>query len=277
MVDTGPVEEETGSSPAADGTAIAWRALGEGEPLILINGYGGAKADWDPTFLERLGQHSHVICPDNRGIGDSALGEEEVTVELLATDVLAVMNSLGIERAPVAGWSMGGFVAQTLGAAHAERVEALVLLGTDPGGENSTTTTREHFLRLIDHSGTPRERASRLISLLFPDPPASAIDEQFGELVAAAQAALDPAALAAQERLMAAWHKAPSGARLDSIAAPVLAAHGAEDIVIPAANAETIAARIPGAWKAIFPGAGHAFMAMEPVRLAALIGTFLGR
>lgn len=277
MGDTGAVEEETGSSPAADGAAIAWRALGNGEPLILINGYAGAKADWDPVFLHELGRHSRVICPDNRGIGDSELGSDEVTVELLAADVLAVMDALGIERAPVAGWSMGGFIAQTLAAAHGERVGALVLLGTDPGGENSTTTSSEHFRRLIDHSGTPRERASRLISLLFPDPPASAIDEQFGEIVAAAQAVLDPAALEAQEQLMAAWHKAPSGARLDSIAAPVLAAHGAADIVIPAANSETIAARIPGAWKAIFPGTGHAFMAMEPVRLAALIGTFLGR
>ena len=76
---------------------------------------------------------------------------------------------------------------------------------------------------------------------------------------------------------MAAWHKAPSDARLDAITAPVLVAHGAEDVVIPAANSETIATRIPGAWKAIFPGTGHAFMAMEPDRLAALIGAFLGR
>jgi pimeloyl-ACP methyl ester carboxylesterase len=269
--------EERTAETTAGGSKLSWRELGTGEPLLLINGYAGAKADWDPIFLERLGSHSRVICTDSRGIGDSELGDEEITVELLAADVLAVMDAIGIEQAPVAGWSMGGFVAQTLGAFNGERVEALVLLSTDPGGELSTSTTREHFLRLIDRSGTPREQASRLISLLFPDPPAAAIDEQFGELVAAAQAALDPAALEAQVALMASWHRQPSSERLDAIRTPVLAAHGAEDVVIPAVNSETIAARIPGAWKAIFPGAGHAFMAMEPVRLAALIGAFLGR
>ena len=80
------------------------------------------------------------------------------------------MDALGIERAPVAGWSMGSFIAQTLAVSASERVEA-ILLSSDPGGELSTSTTREHFLRLTTRSGTPREKASRLISLLFPDPP----------------------------------------------------------------------------------------------------------
>jgi len=269
--------EERIAETTVGGARLAWREIGSGEPLLLLNGYAGAKADWDPVFLEQLAAHSRVICPDNRGIGDSELGTEEATVERLAADVAAIMDAIGIERAPVAGWSMGGFIAQTLAVTASERVEALILLSTDPGGELSTSTSREHFLRLIDRSGTPREQASRLISLLFPDPPAAAIDEQFGELVAAAQAALDPAALEAQVALMASWHRGPSAERLAAITVPVLTAHGSEDVVIPAANSETIAARIPGAWKAIFPGTGHAFMAMEPVRLAALIATFLGR
>ena len=269
--------EERIAETTSGGVRLAWRELGAGEPLLLLNGYAGAKADWDPVFLERLADHSRVICPDNRGLGDSELGADEMTVELLASDVLAIMDALGIERAPVAGWSMGGFIAQTLAVTASERVEALILLATDPGGELSTSTTREHFLRLIDRSGSAREQASRLISLLFPDPPASAIDEQFGEIVAAAQTALDPAALEAQVALMASWHRTPSAERLAAISMPVLAAHGSEDVVIPAANSETIAARIPGTWKAIFPGAGHAVMAMEQDRLAALIATFLGR
>lgn len=270
------MEEKTGTSVSA-GTEIAWRALGTGDPLILINGYAGAKADWDPAFLERLATHSRVICPDNRGIGDSPAGSAPITVEQLAADVLAVMDDLGIERAPVAGWSMGGFVAQTLGATARERVSALVLLGTDAGGELSVSAEREVFFRLIDSSGTPRERASRLIHLLFPDPPAAAIEERFGELVAAAQAALDPETLAAQQALMASWHREPCGPRLAAIEAPVLCAHGGADIVIPAANTEALAANLPGSWRAVFSGTGHAFMAMEPDRLAALIGVFLGR
>ncbi len=76
---------------------------------------------------------------------------------------------------------------------------------------------------------------------------------------------------------MASWHREPCAERLAAISAPVLCAHGGADIVIPAANTETLAAHLPGAWRAVFPGAGHAVMAMEPARLAALIGIFLGR
>ena len=57
----------------------------------------------------------------------------------------------------------------------------------------------------------------------------------------------------------------------------MLCAAGREDVVIPAANSELLAAAIPGAWRATFPGGGHAFMAQEPARLAGLIRAFLGR
>jgi pimeloyl-ACP methyl ester carboxylesterase len=275
--DTGGVEEASGTSPSRDGTAVAWRALGDGEPLVLINGYAGTKADWDPGFLGALGADNRVLCPDNRGMGETPLGSEPASVEVLAADVVAILDDLGIERAPIAGWSMGGFVAQTIAADYPERTAALILIGSDAGGELSVSAEREVFLRLIDHSGTPREQASRLIRLLFPDPPASAIDAEFGDLVAEARAALDPEALRSQEALMASWHRTPCADRLGRISAPVLCAHGAADVIIPAANSDALAANLPGSWKAIFPGAGHAVMAMEPDRLAAVIATFLGR
>jgi hypothetical protein len=63
----------------------------------------------------------------------------------------------------------------------------------------------EAWARLTDHSGTPREQATRLISLLFPPELAEEIDRQFGAIVAEARAGLSPAALAAQETAMEAW------------------------------------------------------------------------
>jgi pimeloyl-ACP methyl ester carboxylesterase len=280
--DTACVEEASGTS-SSGATTIAWRSLGSGEPLMLINGYAATKADWDPTFLERLAERWRVICPDNRGLGESALGDEgaaAITVERYADDVLAVMDDLGIERAPLAGWSMGGFVVQTLLARNPDRVEAAILMGTHPGGPLTTNAERGVFPTLIDHSGTPEEQAHRLIGLLFPEPAASAIERDFGDVVAAARAALDHDALCAQEQLMVDWHAGDATERLARIAGsgiPVLCAHGAADVVVPAANSDTLAAQLPGSWKAIFPGAGHAVMAMEPDRLTAVIAAFLGR
>lgn len=258
------------------GGTIGVRRLGAGAPLVLINGYAGSNLDWDPTFVAALGRSATLVCPDNRGIGSSTAGDglAELSAESMAADALAVLDAHAIDSAPVLGWSMGGFVAQAMALAAPERVEALVLLSTDPGA-GAELGDGEVWGRLIDHTGTPREQASRLISLLFPPGVAERVDAEYGELVAVARAQLDDAALSAQERAMRAWHDERDGRAL--VTMPTLAAAGALDVVIPATNAELIAARAEDSWLARFPGCGHAFMAQEPERVAALIAAFLGR
>jgi pimeloyl-ACP methyl ester carboxylesterase len=178
-----------------------------------------------------------------------------------------------VERVAVAGGSMGGFVAQELAARAPQRVERLILLATDGGGPEAVPASDPVWDRLTDHSGTPRDQASRLIALLFPPSVAPAIDERFGDLVAAARRSLRPATLRAQERAMQAWHREPADRRLAAIEAPVLIACGTEDVVIPPANSGLLAAALAGARLERFGGGGHAFMAQEPQRLAALITT----
>ena len=258
------------------GRRFAWRSQGEGPPLVLINGYSATAEGWDPLFLDALGRSHEVVCPDNRGMGDSDLGDlgaEPLSVESMAADVEALLDALGIERLPVAGWSMGGFVAQTLASRSPDRVEALVLLSTDPGGAGAVRAEPAAMKQLTDHSGTPREQATRLLSLLFPPGVAEEMDEQAGELVAAARAELSPAALRAQQAALLAWGKTEPPPGTDP--PPVLAACGDEDRVIPPANAERLAARWPNCRVERFAGGGHAFMAQEPERLAALIASFL--
>lgn len=120
------------------GRAFSWHALGSGQPLLLVNGYAATAADWDPTFLAGLAEGFEVICPDNRGLGGSELGTAvELTIDSMAADLEALLDELAIEGLPVVGWSMGGFVAQRLATRAPERVTALGLLATDPGGEES--------------------------------------------------------------------------------------------------------------------------------------------
>ncbi len=255
---------------------LAWSERGEGPPLLLINGYAATKDDWDPTFLDELASDFHLICPDNRGVGESELGDAAgMTAASLAGDCVELLDSLGVERAAVVGWSMGGMVAQELAAWAPERVSALVLLSTDCGGEKAVLAESEAIARLYDRSGTAREQASRLIALLFPPEVAAPIDAEFGEVVAAARAALNPEALDAQQELLALWHSEPADGRLKAIAAKTLVAAGDEDQVIPPANTPILAAALGGAQMHRFPGGGHAFMAQEPQRLAAMIRIFI--
>jgi pimeloyl-ACP methyl ester carboxylesterase len=257
-----------------EGRTLAWRSLGEGSPLLLVNGYAATGADWDPTFLAGLAQGFEVICPDNRGLGGSELGDaRELSVDSMAADLEALLEALSIERLPAVGWSMGGFVAQRLALRAPARAAALALIATDPGGPEATPAEPEVWAELTDHSGSPREQASRLISLLFPAPLAAQIDRQFGGAVAVARAHLSVPVLQAQEAAMESWHLDPQP-HPDGAAPSALVLHGEEDRVIPAANAAPLAAR----WHAeveLFAGAGHGIMAQEPERLATLLTEFL--
>jgi pimeloyl-ACP methyl ester carboxylesterase len=144
-------------------------------------------------------------------------------------------------------------------------------MGSEPGGQIEVEGRR-----LTDHSGTPRERATRLISLLFPPQLATEIDRQFGELVAEAQAELPTRTLQAQEAAMESWHRtAQSGPAGQSL--PALVVHGDLDAVIPAANATALATRWPGAQVEILSGCTHGLMAQEPRLLADLIRPFAVR
>jgi pimeloyl-ACP methyl ester carboxylesterase len=260
-----------------EGRRLAWRGLGEGPPLLLVNGYAATGADWDPGFLAALAESFRVISPDNRGLGGSELGAEELTIDGMAADLEALLDALAIDRAVVVGWSMGGFVAQRLAARAPQRIAALALLATDPGAPDSVPAAAADWARLTDHSGTPRERATRLISLLFPPDLAPEIDRQFGELVAAAQAQLPPQALQAQEAAMARWHRDERPSQpAPAEPPPTLVAHGDLDAVIPAANAAALASHWPNAQVEILPGCAHALMAQEPSRLAALIRALVG-
>jgi pimeloyl-ACP methyl ester carboxylesterase len=263
---------EPGGHFEVEGRRLAWRRLGEGPPLLLINGYAATGADWDPGFLAALAESFAVVCPDNRGVGGSELGAAELTIDGMAADFEALLDALAIERAVVVGWSMGGFVAQRLAVRAPHRIAALALLATDPGGRDAVPAAAADWRRLTDHSGAPRERATRLISLLFPPDLAPEVDRQFGELVAAAQAQLSPAALQAQEAAMASWHRdGPVSLLAAAQAPPTLVAHGDLDVVIPAANAAVLGARWPDAQVEILSGCAHGLMAQEPQRLADLI------
>lgn len=271
-------EERSTGTPES----LAWRRLGEGPPLVLINGYAATKDDWDPSFLAALATRSTVICPDNRGVGESVRGSGEISIESMAADVDRLLDEMELDRFDLAGWSMGGFIAQTLAGTRPERIRSLTLLGTDPGGEHASIASAEVWSSLTDKSGSPEEQARRLVDLLFPRPFADQVFQVAGELVAAAKAALDPQVLAEQEQAMIGWRRLPDHplqrmVREDSLGFPVLAACGAEDRVIPAANTLAIGRIVPGAWVAPFAGGGHAFMAQEPDRLATLVSAFAGR
>jgi pimeloyl-ACP methyl ester carboxylesterase len=252
------------------GRRLAWNAYGDGPPLLLLNGYAATRLDWDPIFLGALAAECRVVCPDNIGLGDSPLPEGETVggVEGMTSDAIGLLDGLGIERAAVAGWSMGGFVAQSLLRAVPERVIAVGLISTHTGGPDCVDAEPGVFQRLTDHSGTPREQATRLLSLLFPPDRAADADARFGDLVAAARAALPEAVLFEQERTLVDWHARPSSLPVAPAGTPTAIVHGGSDTVVPPGNAEVLARFHPDARVTILPECAHAPMGQEPEAVA---------
>ena len=119
------------------GAQIGYRRIGYGRPLVVLNGFAATSADWDPSFIDRLTSSNQLILVDNRGIGRSTDNGQPFDIAKLADDAARVIEMLGIERVNVLGWSMGGFIAQTLALQQPGRINKLILLSTDPGGSDA--------------------------------------------------------------------------------------------------------------------------------------------
>ena len=258
-----------------DGVRIAYRRIGKGRPILVLNGFAATSADWDPSFIDVLASSNELILVDNRGIGSSTDNGRPFGIDQLADDAARVIEMLDVERPSVLGWSMGGFIAQRLALQHPDRINKLILLSTDPGGVNADLASVEVWSKLIDMSGTPHEQARRLLSLVFPSAIVESIYREFGDIVAAARAQLSPSLLDRQVAAMDAWHHNGIASQVREIRVPVLIATGTEDVVIPASNALKLVNAIPSAWLAQFNGGGHAFMYQYPRPLADLINNFL--
>lgn len=122
----------------------------QGSPLVLITGLGFDLTTWPDSLVRGLTEHGHrVIRVDNRDEGRSfrastppptarqlltgALPAGQYTVEDMAQDVADALHTLGIDRADVLGFSLGGMIAQSLAAHHPERVRRLISLCSTTG------------------------------------------------------------------------------------------------------------------------------------------------
>ena len=269
------MEPDCSAMVEVQGVQIVYRRIGRGPPLLVLNGFAATSADWDPSFIVQLASRHELILLNNRGIGGSTDDGKSFDIGKLADDAAQVIETLGFERTSVLGWSMGGFIAQTLALEHPERVDKLILLATDPGGTDADLASPAVWSQLINTSGTPHEQARRLLSLLLPLGVAERFYRQFGDIIASARAQLSPGLLQRQAAAMDAWHRNAAANRLQQICVPVLIATGTEDVVIPPSNALKLVNAIPGAWLAQFPRSGHAFIAQYPHALAQLINSFL--
>jgi pimeloyl-ACP methyl ester carboxylesterase len=116
------------------GRKIAYRSIGKGTPIILVNRFRGTLDTWDPLFLDKLAENYKVITFDYTGIGYST-GTLSTDLKDVAKDVKDLADFLKIKKTIIVGWSYGGLVTQVATLQFSDLISQTVLLGTGPPGE----------------------------------------------------------------------------------------------------------------------------------------------
>lgn len=262
---------EVESVPVGD-INISYRVLGQGDPIVLIMGYGSTMDMWDPLFLENLSSQYKVIVFDNRGMGNTTAPPGNFSIAQFANDTADLMTALGIEKASVLGWSMGSFVAQELAIRHPEKVNKIILYASDCGGKEAIKPYPQVQRDLSNTTGSPEERGMRLFSLLFPKGWLSK-QPAFYKWFPLPKETSPLENIERQAQAIANWPG--SFGRLGLIKSPTLVVTGKEDIITPSENAFILAQRINVSWLVQFEEAGHGLMYQYPDRLAKIVEDFV--
>jgi pimeloyl-ACP methyl ester carboxylesterase len=250
---------------------LAYRDFGSGYPFVFINGLASTMDMWNPPVLSRISEHFRVIIFDNRGTGFSSSSDKPFSIPLFARDTATLMDALGISRAHVLGLSMGASIAQELALGFPARVAGLILVSGECGGSESVRAQAEIVAQLLDKSGTMRDVANRMFSLLFP-PSWLAAHDPFSCCPEVYETTSEEI-VARQASAFFGW--TGSFLRLGDIRSPALVITGENDVVIPPLNSRILSGRIPGAQLVEIPGAGHGLMYQFPDRFSDSVLAFL--
>jgi 3-oxoadipate enol-lactonase len=244
---------------------------GDGQPLLLLTGLGYAIWSWQRQ-LPAWSQRFRCIAVENRGTGRSPKPPGPYSIEELADDAAEALDGRG---AHVAGFSMGGYIAQALALRHPQLVEKLVLVCTATGGPDHVPIPRETAAAWEANAGrTPQEFARATMPLSFRPGWTEEHPEEFEQLLADRLRHPTPpecwrAQYDACNRFVA--QRTP----VEEIAAPTLVAHGDADRIVRYENGVALAGRIPGARFETFAGAGHLLFIEEAPRFNAVVASFL--
>ena len=246
---------------------INYETFGDGEPLLLIMGFGAPGAAWLPILPLLPG--FKCIYFDNRGTGNSDKPEGGYDIPQMAEDASNLLQALGVGRAKVFGVSMGGMIAQELTLRHSDQVEKLVLGCTTPGGLNAVRPADALVDQLMDsmelvESGNLEAALDMIMPLLFPEEFIAAHPE-LRQFMTVGMKMGPPTPRATLELTRAGALDFDAYDRLPQITCPVLIVHGDKDVLTLPENAALLKRQIPHAEVLMIADAGHNFAAPDPV------------
>jgi pimeloyl-ACP methyl ester carboxylesterase len=234
-----------------DGARIFYETYGNGPPVILLHGGFANSRYWGNQTPALLKAGYQVILIDSRGHGRSSRDARPYTYELMASDVVAVMDHLHIPKASVVGWSDGAIIALVMALTSPDRLLRVFAFAAnmDPSGVRPDTDAHPVFARF-------EAQSAKEYAALSPTP--SGFDD-FSKAI---------------NRM---WQTEPNytAADLHRIHTLVAIVDGDHDEAIKREHTEYLAQQIPGATLIILPGVSHFAMLQKPALFNAAMLDFL--
>jgi pimeloyl-ACP methyl ester carboxylesterase len=246
---------------------------GNGVPVIFMHGFLMNLRMFDP-IRDILSPQYRIIAFDARTFGQTKWDGKSFNLYDTASDCIAVMNALGIEKAVIAGMSQGGYAALRLALKHPERVKALVLISTRSGTDEKEA--KEAYTQVRDvwkNVGAVEEMLQGLCGAIIGSPD-------------------DEKAVPYREKWLPVWRQYSGenifagmnnllerdeiDEHLKKIQHPALVLHGKGDSGVPAFLGEKLAGDLPNCRKIHIAGGAHAAIMTHVEEYADVLKDFLG-
>lgn len=261
-----------------DDVNIYYETYGNGEPLVLIMGYGGHIGHWFRQ-IPTLSREYRVVAFDNRGAGRSDKPNSHYSMEVMARDSVGLFDAIGIDTAHIFGVSMGGCIAQELALYYPEKVSSLILGCTHCGISN--------YIKLEEPAGkilhdfkriqqiTPEEHEREILDFLlsheFIRDHKDIVDQYIRKVT---EHATPIHVLIGQYEAIRSFD---TYGRLSEIRAPTLVICGDEDRMISPENSRILASRIPDTELVMLEKIGHGFFLEAADEAGRVIMDFIKR
>jgi len=256
---------------AVNGVNLAVDVRGQGAAILLIHGYPLDHTIWDHPLAQLDGWMR--IAPDLRGMGQSDAPDLGYSMATYADDLLALLNTLGVDRVVLCGLSMGGYIAFEILRRARERVRGLVLVNTRAEADTADgRKARDAAAGQVREGGAAAIASAMLPRMLARQNAAEnpALSDRVYRMMAATPVAGVLGAIGAMRDRPDSFPVLPTLGGL-----PALVIVGDDDQLTPEDRARAMADALPGARLSVIPGAGHLTPLERPEAVTNLLAEFL--
>jgi thioesterase CepJ len=260
---------------------LAYDVAGDGEPVVLVCGCGQPAVGWQLQIVPGLVAAGYqVVTFDNRGVAPSSSPPGPYAIRDMVGDTLGLIDHLGFESVRIAGYSMGGWVAETMAIEHADRVRGAAFIGSCNVATSweKAITTVERDIAKLDPDLPPLFYATETLRYLpNRDLQNSELVDTWLSMIGDLEPWPNPGRLGQYEACLAWSTDSERTKAWPDITVPCLVLAFEHDVDSPPACSREAAAQIPGARFVEIPDASHLGVFTHGEAVTQALSDFFGR